>query len=81
MRISFEKAVEVMNYSDPAMVESIQAGIHALETYGGKAPAISAAVDYLKAALVCKAEDVIADHYVTIAAQIEAAKREEEAMI
>ena len=77
MRISFERAVEVMNYSDPAMVESIQAGIHALETYGGKAPAISAAVDYLKAALVCKAEETIADHYAVYAAQVEAARQEE----
>lgn len=77
MRISFEKAIEVMNYSDPAMLESIQAGIHALEAYGGKAPAISAAVDYLKAAIVCKAEEVVADHYVVLAAQIEAEKQNE----
>ncbi|MBQ8617485.1 MAG: hypothetical protein IJ418_08200 [Clostridia bacterium] len=69
MRISFEKAVEVVTHADPAMVESIQAGIQTLETYGGKAPAISAAVDYLKAALICKAEDVIADHFITFAEQ------------
>ena len=77
MRISFEKAVEVVTHADPAMAESVQAGIQTLETYGGKAPAISAAVDYLKAAIVCKAEEVVADHYVVLAAQIEAEKQNE----
>lgn len=77
MRISFEKAIEVVTHADPAMVESIQAGIHALETYGGKAPAVGAAVDYLKAAIICKAEEVVAEHYVVLAAQIEAEKQNE----
>lgn len=77
MRISFDRALDVVTTSNPQMASDVQTCIDLLDMYAANASNRASMIDFLHGAVIKEAEDVLATHYVEWSAQIEAEKQNE----
>lgn len=75
MRITFEKALDVVNRSRANVAIDVQKCINLLEKYATNANVKTPMIDYLHNVVINEAEIVLADHYVAYMAQVEAEKQ------
>lgn len=79
MRINYEKALEVVKFSNPDMASDVQTCIDLFNQYAVGVSSKDTVVEYVKNSVIREAETALASHYAEYMAQVEAEKQEEAA--